>query len=50
MIPKKQRINIAVEALVANLQLEDKKAIKSSYRMLIRETTFCKNQKMLLNY
>ena len=47
---KKQRINTAVDNLIASMLFEDKKAIKRSYKSLMRETTFCKNQKLILNY
>ena len=47
---KKQRINTAVDNLIASMLFEDKKSIKRCYKFLMRETTFCKNQKLILNY
>ncbi len=50
MIPKKQRINNTVNNLIDSILFKDKKASKKYCIRLINETTFCKNQKLILNY
>ena len=50
MTTKKQRINNTVNNLIDSILFKDKKASKKYCIRLMSEITFCKNQKMLLNY